>query len=87
LFDERFQMFHFQEHLGNYYAVDLNGGRLLAELVLIVGITGIVFLLEDDCARFVRELARDAQPGAAPNGGPAKPVGKSGVTEGPPSVS
>jgi len=28
-----------------------------------------------------------AQQGAAPNGGPATPVGNSGVTEGPPSVS
>ena len=28
-----------------------------------------------------------AQPGAAPNGGPATPLGNSGVAEGPPSVS
>ena len=28
-----------------------------------------------------------AEPGAAPNGGPATPLGNSGVTEGPPSVS
>ena len=28
-----------------------------------------------------------AEPGASPNGGPTKPVGNSGVTEGPPSVS
>lgn len=28
-----------------------------------------------------------AEPGTAPNGGPAMPVGNSGVTEGPPSVS
>ena len=31
--------------------------------------------------------ARNAEPGAAPNGGPAKPSGNSEVTEGPPSVS
>ena len=31
--------------------------------------------------------ARHAEPCAAPNGGPAKPSGNSGVTEGPPSVS
>jgi len=37
--------------------------------------------------RDVENLKLAAQPGAAPNGGPAKPVGKSGVTEGPPSVS
>ena len=30
---------------------------------------------------------RDAEPGAAPNSGPAAPVGNSGVSEGPPSVS
>ena len=30
---------------------------------------------------------RRAEPGAAPNGGPATPLGSSGVTEGPPSVS
>ena len=29
----------------------------------------------------------DVEPGATPNGGPAAPVGKSGVTGGPPSVS
>jgi hypothetical protein len=47
-------------------------------------------------ARFIRErrsgyerllTLRRAEPGAAPNGGPATPVGNSGVTEGPPSVS
>jgi hypothetical protein len=31
--------------------------------------------------------ARRAEPGAAPNGGPATQPGNSGVTEGPPSVS
>jgi hypothetical protein len=30
---------------------------------------------------------KDAQPGASPNGGPAKPLAKSGTMEGPPSVS
>ncbi len=30
---------------------------------------------------------KNAEPGAAPNGGPATPVGNSRVTEGPPSVS
>ncbi len=29
----------------------------------------------------------DAEPGAAPNGGPATPLGNSDITEGPPSVS
>ena len=32
-------------------------------------------------------MRRNAEPCAAPNGGPATPVGNSGVTEGPPSVS
>jgi len=33
------------------------------------------------------EMSRRAEPGAPPNGGPAKQLGHSGVTEGPPSVS
>ena len=37
--------------------------------------------------RWGRQSARSGQPGATPNGGPATPVGNSGVTEGPPSVS
>jgi hypothetical protein len=32
-------------------------------------------------------LDKDAEPSAAPNGGPATQLGNSGVTEGPPSVS
>ena len=39
---------------------------------------------EVDC---LETLARDAEPAAAPNGGPTSQLGKSGVTEGPPSVS
>ena len=35
----------------------------------------------------LRRLLRNAEPSAPPNGGPATPLGKSGVTEGPPSVS
>ena len=34
-----------------------------------------------------RRFSKPAEPSAAPNGGPAPPVGNSGVTEGPPSVS
>jgi hypothetical protein len=34
-----------------------------------------------------RRRRKEAEPGASPNGGPATPVGNSGVTEGPPSVS
>jgi hypothetical protein len=80
-------MFHYQEHLGNYYSVEVNGGRLLAELALIVVITGIVFLLQEECAKCFREAIRDAQPGAAPNGGPAASSGKPAGPGGPPSVS
>jgi hypothetical protein len=40
-----------------------------------------------DFRAFVAPLWTKAQPGAPPNGGPATPVGKPGVTEGPPSVS
>ena len=87
LFSPRFQMFHYQEHLGNYYSVEVNGGRLLAELALIVVITGIVFLLQEECAKCFREAIRDAQPGAAPNGGPAASSGKPAGPGGPPSVS
>ncbi len=35
----------------------------------------------------VVQRVKNAQPGAPPNGGPARPFGNSGVVEGPPSVS
>jgi hypothetical protein len=35
----------------------------------------------------LRMIREHGEPGAAPNGGPATPLGNSGVTEGPPSVS
>ncbi len=38
-------------------------------------------------AELVEELDRNAEPGAAPNGGPATRLGNPGVAEGPPSVS
>jgi len=45
-------------------------------------------LLEIGAVRVVGPDTRgDAEPCAAPNGGPATPVGNSGATEGPPSVS
>jgi len=37
--------------------------------------------------RIFHQKQEIAEPSAAPNGGPATPVGKSRVTEGPPSVS
>jgi hypothetical protein len=38
-------------------------------------------------AELEEELDKNAEPGAPPNGGPAKPLGNSGAVEGPPSVS
>jgi len=43
-------------------------------------------LLEIRAVRVVG-TERDAEPGAAPNGGPATPPGNSGANDGPPSVS
>jgi hypothetical protein len=43
LFSPDFQKFYFQQGLGNYYSVDVSGGRLLAELVLIAVISGVAF--------------------------------------------
>ena len=39
------------------------------------------------CLHALMTSRKIAQPGAAPNGGPATPLGNSGATEGPPSVS
>jgi len=42
----------------------------------------------DGIVRFISEnQSKEAEQGAAPNGGPMTPLGNSGVTEGPPSVS
>jgi hypothetical protein len=51
LFSPDFQKFYIQPGFGNYYNVDINGGRLLAELALIAAMTGIVFLLQDRSAK------------------------------------
>ena len=48
LFSPRFQMFFYEPHLANYRSVEVNGGRLLAELTLIAALTGIVFLLRKE---------------------------------------
>jgi hypothetical protein len=42
---------------------------------------GFTFFMWEEKAR------NNAEPAAAPNGGPAKPLGNSGAVEGPPSVS
>jgi len=45
-------------------------------------------VLVNRLAQLMKELSDlPAEPGAGPNGGPAKPVGNAGVGEGPPSVS
>jgi len=41
-------MFFYEPHLANYRSVEVNGGRLLAELTLIAALTGIVFLLRKE---------------------------------------
>jgi hypothetical protein len=52
LFSPDFERFYFQPGLGSYYNVDVNGGRLLAELALVAAITGIAFLLQEWFAKY-----------------------------------
>ena len=50
----------------------------------------VMLIASDSRPRFFQYLAPDkkiTEPGAAPNGGPAMPLGNSGVTGRPPSVS
>ena len=58
-----------------------------AYLCFAAGAAPVVWTLFLVAHGTVAALRRKPQPGAAPNGGPTAPVGKSGVTEGPPSVS
>jgi len=54
------------------------------------GITVLLALLVRRVVEWSRQRGgkpQGAEPGAAPNGGPATPIGNSGVSEGPPSVS
>jgi len=51
------------------------------------GLTILHTLTEQVILREGRKFGRNAESGAAPNGGPATPPRDSGVTEGPPSVS
>ena len=57
--------------------VEHGGAANLLEPLLEIGAVRVVGTATD----------RDAEPGASPNVGPATPLGNSGVTEGPPSVS
>ena len=55
---------------------------VIATVIATLGLLTIVGCI----VRWKKQPPR-AEPGDAPNGGPATPVGNSGVTEGPPSVS
>jgi hypothetical protein len=52
----------------------------------LLAVMGAAWILEGMIDRRLSR-AREAEPNAAPNGGPATPVGNSGVSEGPPSVN
>ncbi|MBM3878308.1 MAG: hypothetical protein FJ387_01070 [Verrucomicrobia bacterium] len=76
-----------------YVAHELLGGeRALEDVVVRVAESPSDFLqklLEDDDFPYdyCDAKSRNVEPGAAPNGGPATPLGNSRVTEGPPSAS
>ena len=52
----------------------------------LLGVMGAAWILEGIIDRRISRV-NEAEPGAASNGGPATPVGNSGVSEGPPSVN
>ena len=54
------------------------------EFLRVAGELGVAVVL---CVYGASGNEPQAEPDAPPNGGPALPVGNSGVTEGPPSVS
>jgi hypothetical protein len=56
LFSPDFQIFHDQGNFGYRYFVDVNGGRLLAELVLIAAITAIAFFIVEPVVRGLQGL-------------------------------
>jgi hypothetical protein len=57
----------------------------LSNMVILESHSGERILLRADSIRSIRQL--NGEPAVAPNGGPAKRLGHSGVAEGPPSVS
>ena len=59
---------------------------LLVAAALVVGALTMATLRMLSISRQASRM-RDAEPGAAPSGGPATPLGNSRVTEGPPSVN
>ena len=62
LFSPDFQKFYFQQGLGNYYSVDVNCGRLLAELVLIAAATAVAFLFVEPVVRGLQGLPPNKSP-------------------------
>ncbi len=63
-------------------------GRLIRNLHAVCPSCGCDYTYSaSECHLRVRERNGDAEPGAPPSGDPATPVGNSGVSEGPPSVS
>ena len=60
----------------------LTNGLLFLQTILILG---LVCALEMAITK--KRKPEGAEPGSAPNGGPAMPVGNSGAGEGPPSVT
>ena len=52
----------------------------------LLAVTGAAWILEGTIDRRLSR-AKEAEPDAVPNGGPATPVGNSGGSEGPPSVN
>jgi hypothetical protein len=56
LFSPDFQVFHESGNYGYRYYVDVNGGRLLAELVLIVAATAVAFLFLEPVVRALKGL-------------------------------
>ena len=72
---------------GSVYLSDLLSGK--AELLTLAQAALCCSELESGKTKFLPtgETTHTVQPAAAPNGGPAPPLGTSGVGEGPPSVS
>ena len=63
------------------------GALYAPSLFLPLAVMILVGLLSEGARNEFGLQRKQAEPGAAPNGGPATPVGDSGATKGPPSVS
>ena len=60
-------------------------GQIQGVIATVIATLGLLTIV--GCIVRWKKQPQGAEPCAAPNGGPATPVGNSGVTEGPPSVS